>query len=274
MGHEALDSTKMTIRGVSGFENEVGPGLKELAKVVERVGRLKKVGQQADILNLMELRKQLEEIRRLSDDIQGLADTLVAKIDNFAVAPTGEQQAEWWERFRQAFHAGYPPVEGEYPVFQVFPVEIRVDLEHELVLINKRTVRALHPEAVATLVEKEWDRLNRERFNAATFAKALMRAYDLLLLEAKDKAGGRQTGASVPLGLLHQTLALRAGASIYGLNQFAFDIYRLRRSPNLIMDGRRMEFGSTRNRGIVITHPGGQQENLGALEVVYEDEPS
>ncbi len=264
--------TEDTIHGVSGFEQQVGPELKDLAKLAERVGRLKKVGGQATVMNLLELKKQLEDMSRLSFEAQALAEELSRKIARYVVASESSDQTEWWERFRKAFHSGYPPVEGEFPTFQVFPVEVRVDFANELVMINNRTVRALHPEAVAALVEKEWDRLNRERFNAASFAKALVRAYDLLLLELKDKAGGRDPGRAISLRTLHQTLALKSGVSGYSLNQFAFDVYRLRRSPHMVVEGRRLDFGTSRNRGIVITHPGGRQENLGSLELIPEDE--
>lgn len=267
MEHDVMVSD---IRGVSGFETEIGPSLKELAKTAEKLGRLKKVGLQTDLMNLMDLRKQLDEVHRLSADIKAMADTVSRQMEAFAVTGGSAEQIEWWERFRQAFHNGYPPVEGEYPIFQVFPVEVRVDLANELVLINNRTVRALHPVAVAGLVEKEWDRLNRERFNAGSFAKALTRAYDLLVLEMKTKASGKDPGRSIPLRVLHQTLALKTGVSGYSLNQFAFDIYRLRRSPYLVQDGRRLEFGSSRDHGIVITHPGGRQENIGSLELIPE----
>lgn len=257
--------------GVSGFEQHIGPELKDLAKLADKLGRLKKIGGQVDLINLMDLRKQLDDLGRLALEAQALAADLSGRVGHYLVAADRGDQTEWWERFRQAFHSGYPPVEGEFPTFQVFPVEVRVDFPNELVMINNRTVRTLHPGAVAALVEKEWDRLNRERFNAASFAKALVRAYDLLLLELKDQARGRDPGRAIPLRTLHQTLALKAGASGYSLNQFAFDVYRLRRSPNLVVESRRLDFGTSRNRGIVITHPGGRQENLGSLELIPED---
>lgn len=271
MENDMASSVVGAIRGVRGFEQEIGPALKELAKVAEKVGRLKKLGLQPELMNLMELRKQLDEARRLATDVQAVAEQISTQISNFSMETGSAVQTEWWERFRQAFHSGYPPVEGEYPVFQVFPVEVRVDMANELVMVNNRTVRVLHPEAVAALVEKEWDRLNRERFNAGSFANALVRAYELLLLEMKDRAQGRETGRAVPLRLLHQTLALKAGVSGYSLNQFAFDVYRLRRSAHMVVESRRLEFGTSRNRGIVITHPGGRQENLGSLELVAEE---
>ncbi len=272
MERNELEETKgISTQGVRGFEEDIAPNLQGLAKSIDKIGRLKKLGQQPEIMNLVELRKQLEETRRLSIEIKEMVGVIQEQLEDFTLAPSTTEQSEWWRLFREAFHAGYPPVEGEFPVFQVFPVEIRVDLEHELVMINNRTVRALHPRNVASLVEKELDRLNRERFNTASFVKSLLRAYDLLIAEAKTKSSGRTIGAAVPLRSIHQVLSLRSGVSGYSLTQFAFDIYRLRRSGTLSVDGRRLEFGTTRNRGgILITMPGGQQENLGSLEVLED----
>lgn len=262
-----MEGVREKLSGIGDFEETMGPTLRGLSKTIEKLARLKKIGKQPETMNLVELRKQLDETRRMTAEISETVSGLEQELQSFSIAPSATEQTEWWERFRRAFHAGYPPVEGEFPVFQVFPIEVRVDLEHELVLINNRTVRTLHPYAVAASVEKEVDRLNRERFNAVPFARALLRAYDLLMAEARDKAHGRSAGSAVPLKEVHKILSLRSGASGYSLNQFAFDIYRLRRSESLTTDGRRMEFGSSRNRGIVITLPGGQQENLGSLEV-------
>jgi hypothetical protein len=157
-------------------------------------------------------------------------------------------------------------IEGEFPHFRIFPIEVRVDFANELVLVNKRKVRKLHPEAVAALVERELDRLHGERFNPSQFMKALVRAFDVLVAEAY--VNGTPTQA-VPLRQVYELLTVRAGSSAYTLNQFRFAISRLRREGNLILEGRRIVFGSARNRsqGLVIPEPGGHTEVFGSLEV-------
>ncbi len=257
------------IHGVQEFEENLGPGLQSLAKSIDRLGRLRRIGTQVGLMNLPELRRQLNETSRLSQEIDDLSRDLHERLERFVLAALERDQLVWESRFKEAFHASYPPVEGEFPLFQIFPVVVRVDFEHEAVAINNRTVRTMHPAAVAAAVEKEWDRLHRERFNAASFAKALLRAYDLVIAEEQLKSHGKSRGASVTLRSLHQVLTLRSGVSGYGLNQFAFDLYRLRRSEYTVIEGRRLVFGTTRNRGgIVITLPGGQSETLASLEVV------
>ncbi|PSR22533.1 MAG: hypothetical protein C7B45_06285 [Sulfobacillus acidophilus] len=257
------------IHGVKEFEQHFSPELQTLAKSIDRLGRLRRLGAQVNLMNLVELRKQLDETSRLSQEIDALSQRLYERLKQFVLAVSERDQVEWLSRFKEAFHAGYPPVEGEFPTFQIFPVVVRVDFEHEAVAVNNRTVRTMHPAAVATAVEKEWDRLNRERFNAASFAKALLRAYDLVIAEQQLSSGGKSRGAAVLLRSLYQVLTLKGGVSSYSLNQFGFDLYRLRRSEYTIIDGRRLVFGTTRNRGgIVITLPGGQSETLASLEVV------
>ncbi|PSR33366.1 MAG: hypothetical protein C7B46_09925 [Sulfobacillus benefaciens] len=152
-------------------------------------------------------------------------------------------------------------------MFRVFPIEIKVDFANDLVTVNKRTVRKLHPVAVASEVEKELNRLYRERFNPNQFMKALLRAYQALIAESMIKAGPqRKSGSTVPLVQVFELLSLRLG---YSLNQFAFDIYRLRSHPDRSYGGYQFIFGSGRDRGsVVITLPGGQKEVLGSLEVI------
>ncbi len=268
------DQTELSAsaRGVRGFEVELGPGLEALAKILEKASKLKRVGRQAELMNLVDLRKQLDDTVHLGEDLQMAAQSLQGQLANLQIAPTAAEQAEWTERFRQAFHAGYPPIEGQFPTFTVFPIEVRVDFEHELVVVNNRTIRTLHPQAVAALVERSLDRLNNERFNAAPFARALLRIYALLIAEATVNGGDKAPGPAVPLREVYRVLSARVGASGYSMSQFAFDIYRLRRSKELTMGSRRLVFGTTRNRGgVVITDSSGRTETFGSLEVVEKD---
>ncbi|MCY0878801.1 MAG: hypothetical protein OWU84_07670 [Firmicutes bacterium] len=263
------DTSERVLHGVDDFESIIAPKLEDLGRRIERLGRLRRVGQQRTEANLVEIRRALDEVRRLAEEIQGLESQVARDVLGFRMALVPEDQEEWSQRFRRALHSQYPPVEGEFPTFLVFPVEVRVDFARDAVYLNNRSVRTLHPEAVARRVEREIDRLNQERFHGLQFAKALLRAYDLLQAEARDSESGTKRGRAVKLRDVHQVLTLRSGASHYTLHQFAFDIYRLRREGVLRVDGRRLVFGSTRNRGgLVIVLPGGQREVLGSLEVV------
>ena len=244
-----LGNAVVTAHGVEEFEERLGVPLESLAKTIDKLGRLKKLGKQKGLINVLDLHKHLDEVRRLAREMKGTAEEIAKQLDEYRICVAEADQAEWTLRFREAFHAGYPPVEGEFPVFQVFPVEVKVEFDNDLIRINNRIHRDLHPGAVAAQVEKEWDRLNAERFNAGSFAKALLRAYDLLVAEQQMSVRNGNSGRTALLRDIHAILTLRRGVSGYTLNQFAFDVYRLRKSDQTTQDGRKLVFGEARNRG-------------------------
>lgn len=259
--------------GISGFETIVVPALARVTKTIERIAKLKRIGKQVEQANLTELRKQIDDLERLQEELATGREALLAAVANFRIAPDAEAQAEWAARFKTAIRGDYPPVEGEFPEFRLFPVEVKVEFANELVRINGRIIRTLHPQAVAAAVMKELDRLYGERFNPAPFARAVLRAYDLLRAKAVVEAKGQAAGRSVALRDVHEILAGRHGRSAYSLSQFAFDIYRLRRNPaDLVVNGRKILFGKgRRGGGIPITDPHGRSDVFGSLEVVEVD---
>ena len=259
--------------GVSAFDGIIAPKLQVLSKTIAKLGKLKSVEKQAGQLNLMELQKTLQDIAQLSHDSRMQAAALQTMLGQFQIAGREDDEAEWNRIFvTECQNLGYQ-VDGEYPIFRVFPVDVKVDFAHDLVQINNRTVRVLHPKAVAALVNKEVVKLYKERFNINLFMRALVRTYDALLAERQmsgiDK-GNKNVARSVALRQIHSLMSVRTGITGYSLSQFAFDIYRLRTESNLVFDGRRLVFESTRNAGgaIVIPLPGGQKENIGSLEIV------
>ena len=253
--------------GVGDFAQSVGSDLQILSKSVTRLARYKTIDRQINTMNLVDLRKQLEDLGRTGLEISMAAEQAQNHLKGYAVVRSPGDQEQWALTFSSTLGKAGWVVEGEFPLFKVFPIEIKIDFANDLVTVNKRTVRKLHPVAVANEVEKELTRLYRERFNPNQFMKALLRAYQVLIAESMIKAGPqRKSGSTVPLVQVFELLSLR---SSYTLNQFAFDIYRLRSQPNRSYGEYQFIFGSGRDRGsVVITLPGGQKEVLGSLEVI------
>lgn len=269
----AINSVEETSpSGVGYFEEILGPQLAEMAKIAERVGKAKAIRKQVDLANRLDVLKQLEDIVRFSERALEQANTLKDVVGTFRMATTEADRDEWTRAFVENCQALNRAVDGEYPVFRIFPIEVKADLENDIVVVNNKTVRTLHPKAIAGLVDKEIERLNRERFNLNQFIKALVRVYDVLLAERKQASGGKQVAGAVGLKQIHALLAVRTGtaSSGYSQNQFAFDVYRLRTQADLEFNGRRLVFSTTRSPrdGIVIALPGGQKEILGSLEIV------
>ncbi len=250
--------------GVTEFQNTYGPMLTDLAKAVTRLGKLKTVDGQLDKMNFVALRKQIEDITGLSSEVGRQVNLLAEQFSHFRVAASESDQREWADLFRASLPKQWT-VEGDFPQFLIFPIEVRVDLSQEQVVINKKTTRNLHPKAVAAAVDRELTRLYGERFNPQQFMKALLRAFDLLKAEAARNDVKTQ---AVTLVDVHRLLTLRAGISSYSAVQFAFDIYRFRRQDDRSLGGRQITFGASKNRvGFIIPRQGRDPEVLGSLEV-------
>ncbi|HUW65893.1 MAG TPA: hypothetical protein VMW83_14610 [Spirochaetia bacterium] len=266
---ENQDSSTL-ITGLSQFEEMVAPRLLDLAKALTRLGRLKTLGRQAELLHPGDIEKQLQEAMTLCEQAGEEARTARELFGRYRLAPDEAGQEEWQRAFVKQCRELKLAVEGEFPSYRVFPIDIKVDLSHDLVMINKRTVRTLHPLAVARRIVQDIDRLNRERFSPNQFMQALVRAYDLLVYEMLAAGRKKEETKHQPLKRIYDILAVRTGAAGYSLSQFAFDLFRLRKEAEMVCSGRRLVFSTTRQagyKGIEIPLATGQPETLASLEI-------
>ncbi len=260
--------------GVAAYEGRVSPQFQALGKAIAKFGRLKTVAKQAEQLNRGELYKLLQEITDQAVVIREQAGVALRELEEFQIAASESDQIEWTRLFTKECAALGRTVEGEYPQFRVFPVDLKVDLAAETAQMGRSTVRAMHPKALAALVDNAVQRLERERFNGTQFLRAMMRAYEVLSDASPHGASrvDKNRTTAIPLRQIHALLALRVGttANGYPLSQFAFDIYRLRRDVDLTIDGKQLVFLETRkpSLAIVLPLPGGQKQILGSVEVV------
>lgn len=263
------------LSGVSAFEEKIAPEIADVVKSIERVSRAKALAGQLDKLNRVEMQKQLDDAIRFMEEASQKARALLQTVAQYSVITTETDRDEWTRLFVESCHGLGRSVEGQFPTFRVFPIEVKAELANDSVTINNRLVRSLHPKAIAKLVDKEITRLHRERFNTTQFARALVRATEVLLAQRRWEEKDQKGSSSVLLKEIHALLAVRTGAGVsgYSLNQFIFDLYRLRTQTDLTIDGKRLVFQQTRlaKDMLVIPLPGGQKEILGALEVVPLD---
>ncbi len=256
------------------FSSELAPAMTETAKLADRLGRYKKLDKQIHLLNVTEIRKMLEELQDIERQLILHTDKLRALMADFQLGAAESDSAAWSESFIRACNKSGQQVDGEFPIFRVFPLEVKVDFAHDLVQINNRTVRALGPEAVAELVAAQIDKLNRERFNANQFMKALVRAYHVVRHEWQAAHPQQSAVASMPIKRIYEVLTIRTGTSAYTLNQFIFDIYRLRTGETLQYGEYALVFGDTRTAGesLTIPMPGGTKQLVGSLELTSNGE--
>lgn len=218
----------------------------------------------ASVFDLPALRRHLAAARALIDTYTEQAAAWDESVSGFELGSVAEE--EYARAFEEACLKADVRVEGRFPVYEVFPLEIRISLADEQALINNRVCRTMEPTALAAAIRKELDRLARSRFNEGQFMAALVRAYDLLVAESRATRG--RPVRQVRLKQIYKALTMLRGRPQYPERLFAYDIYRLRESSDLTYSGRRLVFGHVRVSSSAIAVPShAGMDYLGYLEL-------
>ncbi len=259
-GHEQVVDTESEAIGPDDFDMLAKPLAARIATLTKRVGRLGRLPRHVEELDLFSARK-------LSDEVAEVIDELSHEVGNFGdisrracLAASDVDETRWAAEFEQALSLADLPVAGRYPQYDVFPFYVKVDLAAGAVSINNRTSHVLRPAVLAKLVRAEWEKVHRAAFNDQQFLKALYALYDVL---PKDLMKG------APLRRAHELLTVRTGTAAYPLRQFAFDLYRVRRT-NMTLDGRRLVLNKSHGKGVSVPDGHGGTDLLGTYEVVRE----
>ncbi len=235
---------------------------KSLAKAAKSVFRA------AAVLDLQAMRKQAATAKALLATYLQQFDAWESTVSSLRLADVSEQ--EYRDAFEAACGKADVRLEGSFPSYEVFPFDIRFSLVQEQVVINRRVHRTMDPEFLALVIRRELDRLLRSRLNTGQFMAALLRAYDLLVAESVQSRG--KPMKQVGIKRIYQVLTLLGGRSAYTEKQFAFDIYRLRETSDLLHNGRHLVFGNVRSQSNALAVPSRRgTEYLGYLEVREEE---
>lgn len=158
-------------------------------------------------------------------------------------------------------------VHGEFPVYEMFPYRVRIDVENQDLYLDRKKVQSMRPSYFAETVKAGQEKLMKASFNAASFAQELADAYDLALLKGK-----KREGADIMLGTVYRFMVpMSRSRKEYDQQSFAFDIARLYMcESNEIKDGRRFEFGPSRNnnKAIRILDGNGKEQYLATVRFV------
>lgn len=220
------------------------------------------------VRDLRALRSGLADWRGQLGDLETRVSLAEEEMSRYSVpAEDPEFLAEYARAVEQQVERAGILLEGRFPQYVAFPIEITIDLAREQARVNNRQVNALDPKALAGEITNEYKRVHSAAFNGQRFMKALSTAYDLLTSLQKSS---QTTVRQMPLKKMHELLTMRTGPSAYTLRQFAFDIYKLRNSTDLTFGGHRLAFVNTRRPRDMVPVPisPGNYENLGYLELV------
>lgn len=155
-------------------------------------------------------------------------------------------------------------VQGEFPVYEMFPYKVKIDTENQDLYLDRKKVQCMRPQSFAKQVKAGQDKLMKATFNALAFANELADAYDLALLKLK-----KQPDADVYLTSLYKFLApMGRFRRDYDQQSYAFDLARLYAAGlEEIRDGRRFQFGPSRNnnKSIRILDSNGVEQYLATI---------
>lgn len=219
------------------FDQVVQPAvglMKQLSRVWKAVQRAQAVG---DIETLSrDLTQSKAIVEQIAPVLQRAADT--ASTYDVKTYLDDHFDAE----FRGVCEAAGLRVDGRYPRYLIYPLQVRIDTRRMGVLVNRRFHRGLRVSRIVAVIRDERRRLLDRPFGAASFLADLVAAYDGLMELEKAKQGEDLPAQDLYLRRLYDRLVpMRQWRTIYPEGFFAFDLHRLLQSSEIhARDGRRI----------------------------------
>ncbi len=238
-------------------EKNMKAGLASLQKL------LKKVEKETESGDIKGLSGDLDTMADTADDVSKILENvqeMVSGFDTRAYFETGE----FAQQMLDCCRAKDVNVRGEFPVYEMFPYRVRIDVEAQEIYLDRKKIQCVRPESFAGLVKSGQEKLNRATFNEKTFLNELADAYDLAILRQNK----RPESDIYLMGLYKFLAPMSRFRKDYDQQSFAFDIARLYASDaEETKDGRRYQFGPSRNqnKSIRILDKDGQEQYLATI---------
>ncbi|MCD8327109.1 MAG: hypothetical protein LUC90_10650, partial [Lachnospiraceae bacterium] len=158
-------------------------------------------------------------------------------------------------------------IQGEFPIYEMFPYRVRLDVENQDVYLDKKRIQCMRPSSFVNTVKANQEKLKKVRFNAEAFAEELANAYDLANAKNNHKAG-----YNMYLTNLYKFLTpMSRFRKDYDLQSFSYDIARLyaefMNGMTTTKNGRVFAFGPARNsqKAIRILDANGNEQLLATI---------
>lgn len=213
------------------------------------------------------------DIKNLTQDLGSMAETTAALLDAIkdmtaTVAgfdtKTYFESGEFAEQMLAACQEKNVDVRGEFPVYEMFPYRVRLDVENQDIYLDRKKVQCMRPQKFVETVKGGQEKLNKASFNALTFASELADAYELAVMKM-DK----RPESDIYLTSLYKYLApMSRFRKDYDQQSFAFDLARLYASEvEETKNGKKFQFGPSRNnnKAIRILDKDGQEQFLATI---------
>lgn len=195
-----------------------------------------------EIGDIKSLYKNLETLAELISEQTGLVEKLWQKVEGFDTKVYFES-GDFAGQLLEICKEKEIDVQGEYPVYEMFPYKVKIDSENQDVYVDKKRIPCVRPAELAKQIKAGQDKLNKAFFNAQSFLNELADAYDLLTIKGK-----KAPSADLYLLDIYKLMVPMARSrKEYDLQSFAFDLARLYASDvKAAKDGRLYQFGPSK----------------------------
>ncbi|MCD7819979.1 MAG: hypothetical protein LUH07_13180, partial [Lachnospiraceae bacterium] len=158
-------------------------------------------------------------------------------------------------------------VQGEFPVYEMFPYRVKLDVENQDVYMDKKRIQCMRPASFVNTIQAGQEKLKKARFNAESFVSELEGAYDVAILKLN-----RKPGSDLYLTSLYKFLTpMGRFRKDYDLQSFSYDIARLYEEfiggMTETKNGHAFDFGPARNnkKAIRILDTNGKEQFLATI---------
>lgn len=225
--------------------------------------------------NILQVETSIAAIRELQEGFWENVGTYLdgAQVEVAELRELYTDDQEYTQELLRLLNGKNLPVEINQNVILVGPLELSFKLDEYYLLLSigrkKQRFSDLEPQKVAKLIEQKYRSINRS-FNANTFFKRLLKAYDYINTRMYDCSKPKY-GYSVGLKDIYDLFSFSPASADYRLENFLWDLGRLN-SIGLTSDTHRFEFGFSRNvkNMLLIKTPSGETMKASTITIYKE----
>lgn len=220
------------------------PREKNLKDSITALQRLSKtVGKETENGDIKNLSRNLKAMAEAAAAVSSILEEVQTAVDDFDTRSYFES-GDFAEQMLAACEEKEIDVQGDFPVYEMFPYKIKLDAENQDVYMDRKKVQCVRPQSLAGIIKAGQEKLNKASFNAQTFLSELSEAYDMAVLKLK-----KRPGSDIYLSNLYKFLApMSRFRRDYDQHSFAYDLARLYNSGiEETKNGRRFQFGPSKN---------------------------
>ncbi len=246
------------------FYQNLQPGQKALKDGLAALQKLfKAVCREAEGGDIKSLVRDLEA---MTDAVSAVAGTLGDMKEDVTGFDTERyfENGEFAEQMLAACEEKGVDVRGEFPVYEMFPYRVRLDVENQDIYLDRKKIQCMRPLSFVNTVREGQEKLNKASFNALAFVSELADVYETAIIKERKPAE-----ADVYLTSLYKLLApMSRFRKDYDKQSFAFDLARLYSSGvEETKNGKKFQFGPSRNneKAFRILDKDGKQQFLATI---------